>query len=163
MKTNINALLLVLVAEATIHALAKENDQLREYAAGYDRLRTMNGDLKGRVFHLEKRIASVDEVSQRNWTMYQNSLVEVRQLKEQVRVLSQPDDYAALERAYDGMREECGRLRVSADALEERANLSEQQLAAADARIRELEAALVLANLPADSRNTVIQMAKVAA
>jgi len=40
--------------------------------------------------------------------------------------------------------------------------LVEQQLEAADKRIKELEAALVLASLPQDSRDNVIQMARAA-
>lgn len=40
--------------------------------------------------------------------------------------------------------------------------LAEQQLEAADKRIKELEAALVLASLPQDSRDNVIQMARAA-
>jgi uncharacterized protein YdcH (DUF465 family) len=166
MKTNLNALLLVLVAEATIQALAEENKKLREHAAGYDRLRAAHGQLKGRIAQLENRIASADEASHRNWTMYQNSLAEVRQLNEQVRVLSQPNDYAALERAHDELREkhlELGRQNIALAAEAERAELAEQQLAGADARIKELEAALVLANLPADSRDNVIQMVREAA
>lgn len=164
MKTNINALLLVLVAEATIQALAKENEQLREHVAGHDRLRTAHGQLKGRIAELENRVASADETTRQYWTMIQNGNAEVRQLKEKLERFRGIDRYyGSIERQNEELQEECGRLRVSADALEERANLTEQQLAAADAHIKELEAALVLASLPADSRNTVIQMAKVAA
>ncbi|KMJ53767.1 hypothetical protein ACG97_05825 [Vogesella sp. EB] len=70
---------------------------------------------------------------------------------------------AGQSRQIEALQYECGCLRVSADALEERVDLTEQQLAAADARIRELEAALVLANLPAGSRDNVIQMVREAA
>lgn len=160
MKNNINALLLVLVVEATIQALAEENKQLREQAAGYDRLRAVNGQLKGRVADLESRLASANEVSARNWTMYLNSTAEVDRFKRMDQY------YGSIERQNEtlqGRGLELARQNIALAAEAERAELAEQQLAAADARIRELEAALVLANLPADSRNTVIQMAKVAA
>lgn len=163
MKTNLNALLLVLVAEPSIQAMAEENKKLREHAAGYDRLRTAHDQLKARANDMESRIR--DDGRALEWNLQQRTglELEVRQLKEQVRVLSQPDDYAALARTHDELQEECGHLRVSAAAMEERANLTERQLAGADARIKELEAALVLANLPADSRDNVIQMVREAA
>lgn len=58
---------------------------------------------------------------------------------------------------------ELGRQNIALAAEAEGRELTEQQLAAADARIRELEAALVLANLPAGSRDNVIQMVREAA
>lgn len=58
---------------------------------------------------------------------------------------------------------ELGRQNIALVAEAEGRELTEQQLAAADARIRELEAALVLANLPAGSRDNVIQMVREAA
>lgn len=58
---------------------------------------------------------------------------------------------------------ELGRQNIALAAEAEGRELTEQQLAAADARIRELEAALVLTNLPAGSRDNVIQMVREAA
>lgn len=143
MKTNLNALLLVLVAEATIQALAEENKKLRDHAAGYDRLRTVNGELKGRVAQLENRIASADDTTRHYWTLIQGHVAEINQFKQQVL--------------------ELGRQNIALAAEAERAELAEKQLAGADACIRELEAALVLANLPAGSRDNVIQMVREAA
>ena len=143
MKTNLNALLLVLVAEATIQALSEENKKLREHTAGYDRLRTAHDQLKARANAMESRIR--DDGRALEWNLQQRTglELEVRQLKEQVL--------------------ELGRQNIALAAEAERAELAEQQLAGADARIRELEAALVLANLPAGSRDNVIQMVREAA
>ncbi len=55
-----------------------------------------------------------------------------------------------------------GRQNIALAAEEEGRKLAEQQLEAADKRIKELEAALVLASLPQDSRDNVIQMARAA-
>lgn len=166
MKTNINALLLVLVAEATIQALAEENKKLRESATGYDRLRAAHDQLKARANAMESRIRDDDRALEWNLQQRNGLELEVRQLKEQVRVLSQPNDYAALERTHDELREkhlELGRQNIALAAEAERAEMAEQQLAGADARIKELEAALLLASLPAGSRDNVIQMVREAA
>ncbi len=58
---------------------------------------------------------------------------------------------------------ELGRQNIALAAEAEGRELIEQQLTTADARIRELEAALVLTNLPAGSRDNVIQMVREAA
>ena len=55
-----------------------------------------------------------------------------------------------------------GRQNIALAAEEEGRKLAEQQLEAADKRIKELEAALVLASLPQDSRDNVIQMVRAA-
>lgn len=55
-----------------------------------------------------------------------------------------------------------GRQNIALAAEAEGKELVEQQLEAADKRIKELEAALVLASLPQDSRDNVIQMARAA-
>jgi len=55
-----------------------------------------------------------------------------------------------------------GRQNIALAAEVEGKELVEQQLEAADKRIKELEAALVLASLPQDSRDNVIQMARAA-
>lgn len=55
-----------------------------------------------------------------------------------------------------------GRQNIALAAEAEGKELAEQQLEAADKRIKELEAALVLASLPQDSRDNVIQMARAA-
>ena len=53
-------------------------------------------------------------------------------------------------------------LRIAADTLEERVELQEQQLEAADKRIKELEAVLVLKGLPDGSLDNVLQLARAA-
>lgn len=55
-----------------------------------------------------------------------------------------------------------GRQNIALAAEAEGKELVEQQLEAADKRIKELKAALVLASLPQDSRDNVIQMARAA-
>lgn len=55
-----------------------------------------------------------------------------------------------------------GRQNIALAAEIEGKELVELQLEAADKRIKELEAALVLASLPQDSRDNVIQMARAA-
>jgi len=106
--------------------------------AGYiERLRTQNAQLKARVASLENRVASGDEESRNGWNAYQNSLAEVRQLKEHVRVLSQPDDYAKLERCYDELRDkmlELGSQNITLATQAEQAEQLESQLAIADQR-----------------------------
>lgn len=159
-------LIALLYAEATIQVLEQKNLQLSEHAAGHDRLRAAHEQLKARANAMESRIR--DDGSALEWNLQQRTglELEVRQLKEQVRVLSQPDDYAALERAHDELRElhlDLGRQNIALAAQVEAAEFVEQQLAAADTRIRELEAVLVLANLPAGSRDNVIQMVQEAA
>lgn len=143
MKTNLNALLLVLVDEASIQALSEENKKLREHAAGYDRLRVTHEQLKARANAMESRIR--DDGRALEWNLQQRTglELEVRQLKEQVL--------------------ELGRQNIALAAEAERAEMAEQQLAGADARIKELEAALLLASLPAGSRDNVIQMVREAA
>lgn len=157
--------------EAAIQKLETESTPLRERAAGYDRLRTVNGELKGRIAQMENRIASAEEVSRRNWTMYLNGEVEVRQLKERLESFKEMDRYyGSIERQNESLKEqvlELGRQNIALAAEAETAQLQtqqiESQLAAADARVRELEAALVLASLPAGSRDNVIQMVREAA
>jgi chromosome segregation ATPase len=168
MKTNpLNILLVIAIAEISIQRLEAENKQLREHAGGYDRLRAAHGQLKGRVTELENRIASADETTRRYWTMIQNGEAEVRQLKEKLRIFRDVDsEYAKIERHSDQLKAqvlELGRQNIALAAEAERADLAEQQLARADVRIKELEAALVLANLSADSRDNVIQMVREAA
>lgn len=58
---------------------------------------------------------------------------------------------------------ELGRQNIALAAEAERADIAERQLAAADARIRELEVALAASRLPAESRENVIQMVREAA
>lgn len=159
-------LITLLFAEATIQMLEQKNKQLQGRVAGHDRLRAAHEQLKARANAMESRIR--DDAGALEWNLQQRTglELEVRQLKEQVRVLSQPNDYAALERAHDDLRErhfELGRQNIALAAQVEAAEFVEQQLAAADTRIRELEAALVLANLPAGSRDNVIQMVQEAA
>lgn len=59
--------------------------------------------------------------------------------------------------------DELGRKNIALAAEAERAEIAEQQLAVADERIRELEAALVVYRLPPGSRDNVIQMVREAA
>lgn len=160
MSTNVS---IVILSVEQLAELTTTMQQLREHAASYDRLRVAHEQLKARANAMESRIRDDGRALEWNLQQHTGLELEVRQLKEQVRVLSQPNDYAALERTHDELQEECRHLRVSAAAMEERANLTEQQLTAADARIRELEAALVLANLPVGSRDSVIQMVREAA
>ena len=58
---------------------------------------------------------------------------------------------------------ELGRQNIALAAESERTEIAERQLAAADARIRELEVAMAAIRLPAESREVVIQMVREAA
>lgn len=138
MNPNFLDVLIIAVLETTLTKLEQDNAKLREQAAGYDRLRTLNGQYKGRIAELENRIAGTDESARNYWTMYQNSEAEVRHLKEQVL--------------------ELGRKNIALAAEAESAQQLEQQLATADQRIRELESALAIASLPAASRANVIAL-----
>lgn len=163
----LSVLLMVALIDSAMRKLEAENKQLREQAAGYDRLRTVNGQLKGRIAELENRIASSDETTRTYWTMIQNGNAEVRQLKERLEGFQDIDRYyGSIERRNEEMEEQVqdlARKNINLAAEVERVELLEQQLAAADARTKELEAALVLANLPAISRDNVIQMTRTAA
>lgn len=55
---------------------------------------------------------------------------------------------------------ELGRQNIALAAEAERTEIAERQLAAADARIRELEVAMAAIRLPAESRENVIQMVR---
>ena len=140
MKPNIIDVLLIAVIETTLTKLEQDNAKLREQAAGYDRLRTLNGQYKGRIAELENRIAGTDESARSYWTMYQNSEAEVRQLKEQVL--------------------ELGRKNIALAAEVESAARMEEALDKAHRRIDELEAVLTLMRLPAASLNNVIAIAQ---
>lgn len=135
---------------------------------GYvERLKRVNGELRGQVARLENRIASADETTRSYWVMIQNGVAEVRQLKEQVEGFERMDRYYAdIERQNEQLQEQVltlGAQNTALAAWAENAELLEQQLAAADERIKELEAALVVARLPAGSRDNVIQMVREAA
>lgn len=148
--TTQNVSLVIMKAEE-LAALTSKMQQLEWRAAGYDRMKVVCDQQKGRIAELENRVASADETCRQYWTIIQNERAEVRQLRRDLEhVLSM-----------DSTREAVN-LRTMSDTLEERVALQEQQLEAADKRIKELEAALVLANLPQDSRDNVIQMARAA-
>jgi chromosome segregation ATPase len=142
---------LVIMSAAQLAEISSQLQQLAWRAAGYDRLKATCQQQKGRIAALENRVASADEITRRYWTMIQNGSAEVRQLQqelEQVRSM--------------GATRETVRLRFAANILDGRVTLQEQQLVAADKRIKELEAALVLKGLPAGSLDNVLQMAKAA-
>ncbi len=160
--TTQNVSLVIMKAEE-LAALTSKMQQLEWRAAGYDRMKVVCDQQKGRIAELENRVASADEASHQYWTIIQNERAEVRDLAQKLAIYRNVDrEYAAIERQSEVQQEENARLRTAADALDKRVTLQEQQLEAADKRIKELEAALVLANLPQDSRDNVIQMARAA-
>lgn len=111
---------------------------------GYvERLQRMNSEMRGRVSYLEKLNCRTSETAEHNLTLYENSLHEVRQLKENLM--------------------ELGRQNIALAAEAESARFDAEQLDAANARIRELEAALTVSKLPANSRAAVIQLVQEAA
>ena len=146
--TTQNVSLVIMKAEE-LAALTSKMQQLEWRAAGYDRMKAVCEQQKGRIVELENRVASADETCRQYWTIIQNERAEVRQLRHELACTTDITGEAA-------------HLRIAAGALEERVALQEQQLEAADKRIKELEAALVLASLPQDSRDNVIQMARAA-
>ncbi|WP_147696034.1 hypothetical protein [Vogesella mureinivorans] len=148
--TTQNVSLVIMKAEE-LAALTSKMQQLEWRAAGYDRMKVVCDQQKGRIAELENRVASADETSRQYWTIIQNERAEVRQLKHE------------LEQALsiDSTREVVN-LRIAADTLEERVELQEQQLEAADKRIKELKAVLVLKGLPDGSLDNVLQLARAA-
>ena len=120
--------------------IAVEDPVSRGYV---ERLQRMNSEMRAQVIDLEERYADASEAAQRNWTLYESSLYEVRQLKENLMELG------------------CQNIALAAEA--ESARFDAEQLDAANARIRELEAALTVSKLPANSRAAVIQLVQEAA
>ncbi|MBP8812351.1 MAG: hypothetical protein KBE25_00485 [Laribacter sp.] len=120
--------------------IAVEDPVSRSYV---ERLQRMNSEMRAQVIDLEERYADASEAAQRNWTLYESSLYEVRQLKENLMELG------------------CQNIALAAEA--ESARFDAEQLDAANARIRELEAALTVSKLPANSRAAVIQLVQEAA
>ena len=120
--------------------IAVEDPVSRSYV---ERLQRMNSEMRAQVIDLEERYADASEAAQRNWTLYESSLYEVRQLKENLM--------------------ELGRQNIALAAEAESARFDAEQLDAANARIRELEAALTVSKLPANSRAAVIQLVQEAA
>ena len=142
---------IVIISATQLAEITRKLQQLEWRAAGYERIKAVCAQQKGRIAELENRVASADEITRRYWTMIQSGSAEVRQLKQELeQVLSM-----------DATRETV-RLRFAADVLDERVALQAQQLEAADKRIKELEAALVLKGLPAGSLDNVLQMTKAA-
>lgn len=146
--TTQNVSLVIMKAEE-LAALTSKMQQLEWRAAGYDRMKAVCEQQKGRIAELENRVDSADEACRQYRATIRSEHAQVRQLKHE---LACTKDIAG----------ETAHLRIAAGALEERVALQEQQLEAADKRIKELEAALVLACLPQDSRDNVIQMARAA-
>ncbi|UDM17883.1 hypothetical protein [Vogesella sp. XCS3] len=146
--TTQNVSLVIMKAEE-LAALTSKMQQLEWRAAGYDRMKVVCDQQKGRIADLENRVASADETCRQYWTIIQNERAEVRQLKH---VLACTEDTTG----------EAAHLRIAAAALEERVVLQEQQLEAADKRIKELEAVLVLKGLPDGSLDNVLQLARAA-
>ncbi len=154
---------LVIMSATQLAEITRKLQQLEWRAAGYERIKAVCAQQKGRIAELENRVASSDETSLHYWTLIQNARAEVRDLTQKLAIYRNVDrEYAAIERQSEVQQEENARLRTAADALEKRVALQEQQLEAADKRIKELEAALVLANLSQDSRDNVIQMVRAA-
>ena len=120
--------------------IAVEDPVSRGYV---ERLQRMNSEMRTQVIDLEERHADASEAAQRNRTLYERSLYEVRQLKENLM--------------------ELGRQNIALAAEAESARFDAEQLDAANARIRELEAALTVSKLPANSRAAVIQLVQEAA
>ncbi|WP_137010112.1 hypothetical protein [Aquitalea aquatilis] len=164
MKTNaINLLLLVAIAEMTITKLEQENAQLREHAASHDRLRAAHDLLKTRYTAVESLCRDYESAVNRLGNERHGLLVEVRQLKDQIGVLSKPDDYTALELRNENLRKqllELGSQNIALAAQAESAGMLEQALDKANRRIDELEAALQVARLPVASRENVIQLVR---
>lgn len=127
--------------------IAVEDPVSRSYV---ERLQRMNSEWRDRVSHLESRVSYLEklncrtsETAEHNRTLYESSLYEVRQLKDNLM--------------------ELGRQNIALAAEAESARFDAEQLDAANARIRELEAALTVSKLPANSRAAVIQLVQEAA
>lgn len=154
---------IVIISATQLAEITRKLQQLEWRAAGYERIKAVCAQQKGRIAELENRVASSDETSRHYWTLIQNARAEVRDLTQKLAIYRDVDrEYAAIERQSEVQQEENARLRTAADALDKRVTLQEQQLEAADKRIKELEAALVLRGLPSGSLDNVLQMAKVA-
>jgi len=132
-----------LITAVVISALLEQNKQLQERAAGYDRLRAAHDQLKARAGQLEIKLIKSEEAVQWNYQLRQGLELEMSALK--------------------GQQADFGHQIVALAAERERSELLEQWLAASDARVRELEAALAIAKLPAGSRDNVIQLVREAA
>lgn len=145
--------------------LANENTTLRAKLAGeqsaYERLQAAHSQLKGRAAAVESLLSKSEETTRYHWDLIQSLRLEVEQLKHE----KSPSE------------EELGRLRrenfafeTEKLAAEQRVAQLEAQLAAGDMEKQELLAALavskadlIVAKLPASSRDNVIQMVREAA
>lgn len=142
---------IAIISNAQLADITRKLQQLTWQAAGYERLKAICQQQKGRIAELENRVASADDTTRQYWAMIRNGQEEIRALKrEREQALAM------------GASGETASLRLTADAMERRLEQQEQQLEAADKRIKELEAALLLKSLPAGSLDNVLQLARAA-
>lgn len=146
--TTQNVSLVIMKAEE-LAALTSKMQQLEWRAAGYDRMKAVCEQQKGRIAELENRVGSADEACRQYRATIRSEHAQVRLLKHEL----------ACSKDFTG---EAAHLRIAAGALEERVALQEQQLEAADKQIKELKAVLVLKGLPDGSLDNVLQLARAA-
>lgn len=112
--------------------------------AGYvERLQRASAELKAQLLETQRQLQHFQESSGLGWLSAESAQQEITHLR--------------------GQLMELGRKNVALAAQAEQSDLLERQLEAADLRIDELEAALAVAQLPADSRDNVISMVRRAA
>ncbi|TDR82168.1 hypothetical protein [Paludibacterium purpuratum] len=103
------------------------------------------------------------DVLREYWQRIQGMDKEIVQLKHQVTILRDGNEMQAELLRFQDQVDELGRRNTDLAARAEQADQLEAQLEAADRRIDELEAALAIAQLPAESRDNVINLVRRAA
>jgi predicted RNase H-like nuclease (RuvC/YqgF family) len=125
---------------------------------GYvERLQRVNASLRSHVERAEKENRRLSENNRQLWNEHQALQRNLGELEEEKLDAEYQRDQLQAKVQELG----CQNIALAADA--ERAEFAEQQLAKADERIKELEAALLVAKLPAGSRDNVIQLVREAA
>lgn len=152
---------IVILSAEQLAELTTTMQQLREHAASYDRLHAAHGQMMARANALEATLDRSEELVRSHWQQVKGLRIETEQLKQTL--AAKEEENVRIGRkvfALEAMKEGVD---LELEAANKHIAQLEAQLAAGDAEKQELRAALVVAKLPAGSRDNVIQMVREAA